>query len=284
MIGSIMRGKTSRHRRQPVAPARTRPPGVVPIELWDLELGVGILWDRMEGGALPHALAEAVERLRDGTARTRSRTAIPALARTLGAVWLAGGRACSICARSLGAAAGVPVWIADDPTAFAERGARALVPDAAALAVIDLGQSRLKLFVGGRRFEHARPWDRLPLRDGSVAIDPARARTALRRWVGEALVDAATRTGTRPDAVVLALPCELPDAPIPGHSSYPGLQGDVAFVPDVLARAGWCPDRVLVLNDAELAAVAAGLDPRTHGTPTLVLTLGFGVGGALRLP
>ena len=52
----------------------------------------------------------------------------------------------------------------------------------------------------------------------------------------------------------------------------------------MLAAAGWQPARVLVLNDAELAAVAAGLDPRTHGKLTLVLTLGFGVGAALRLP
>ena len=268
-------------RREP-GPIRLRPPGVAPVELWDLELSRGILWDHMDGDALSVALVEAVERLRKGTARTRSRMPIPALARELRALWLAGGRASTIDAATLGAALGLPVFIADAPTAFAERGARALVPEAAALAVIDLGQSRLKLSVGGRRFEHDRPWQRLPLHEASPSIDPTPARTALRAWVGAALAAAAATP--RPDAVVLALPCELPDAPIPGSSSYPGLRGDATFISDVLATAAWHPTRVLVLNDAELAAVAAGLDARTHGTLTLVLTLGFGVGGALRLP
>jgi hypothetical protein len=266
------------------APTRHRPQGVVPVELWDLELSEGILWDHMQGGALPAALVEAIERLRRGTARTRSHTPITALAGEPEALWLAGGRASAIDAERMSAALGLPVWIADDPTAFAEHGARALVPEAipgGSLAVIDLGQSRLKLYVGGHRFEHERPWGRLPLHGGDIPIAPVTARTALREWVGLMLAEAAAGTGTDPDAVVFALPCELPDAPIPGSSSYPGLQDDADFVADVLAAAGWQPARVLVLNDAELAAVAASLDPRTHGKPTLVLTLGFGVGAAL---
>jgi hypothetical protein len=264
-------------------PTRMRPPGVVPVELWDLELHVGILWDHMEGEALPGALVEAIDRLRKGNARTRSRTPISVRARELQAVWLAGGRSRSVDAEALAAAVGLPVWIADAPTMVAERAARVLVPDAT-LAVIDLGQSQLKVFMGGRRFDHPRPWDRLPLRDGPVTIAPEAARTALRAWVGGALQHATHQSRIRPDAVVIALPCELPAAPTPGASSYPGLQDDAGFVPDVLAAAGWAPRRVLVLNDAELAAVAAGLDPRTRGTLTLVLTLGFGVGGALLVP
>lgn len=263
---------------------RARPAGVVPLELWDLELCRGILWDHMDDHALPEALVEAVERLREGTARTRSRTPIPARARELQAVWLAGGRARTIDAAALTTALGLPVWIADDPTAVAEQSARALVPAPAALAVIDLGQSRLKIHLGAQRFEHTRPWDRLPLASGPADLDPTQARTALREWVGRALAEAAARTGVRPDAIVFALPCELPNAPIPGSSSYPGLQGDTHLVSDIVAFTGWKPTRVLVLNDAELAAVAAGLDVRTHGTLTLVLTLGFGVGAALRLP
>lgn len=263
---------------------RTRPAGVVPLELWDLELARGILWDHMDEPTLPGALVEAVERVRHGTAHTRSRAPIPARARALQAVWLAGGRAGSIDAAALTTALGLPVWIADEPLAVAERGARRLVPEPTALAVIDLGQSRLKVHMGGQWFEHARPWERLPLAEGHANLDPTRARTALREWVGRALAEAATRTGVLPDALVFALPCELPAAPIPGSSSYPGLQGDARFVADIVAATGWQPARVLVLNDAELAAVAAGCDARTHGTLTLVLTLGFGVGAALRLP
>jgi hypothetical protein len=257
---------------------------VVPVELWDLELDAGILWDHMEPHALPGALVEAVRRLRDGTARTRSRTPIPALARTLEAVWLCGGRARDLDPAALSTALALPVWLADDPTAAADRGARALVPEAHALVVIDLGQSRLKLHAQGRCFAHARPWDRLPLASSVTRHDLAAARTTLRAWVSAALSTAVATTGTEPDAVVVALPCELPDTPVPGPSSYPGLHGDTTFVPDVLAAAGCRPRRVLVLNDAELAAVAAGLDARTDGVLTLVLTLGFGVGGALHLP
>ena len=166
------------HRAPAPPPVRQRPPGVVPLELWDLELDAGILWDHVDGDALPGALVEAVARLRRGTARTRSRSPIPALAREIGAVWLAGGRAGSIDPEATSTALGLPVWVGDDPTAFAGRGARVLVPEASALAVIDLGQSRLKLYVGGRRFEHERPWDRLPLREGPLASEPVPARTA----------------------------------------------------------------------------------------------------------
>ncbi len=267
-----------------MGPRRLRPPGVVPLELWDLELGAGILWDHMEGAALPTALVEAIEKLRRGTARTRSRIPIPACARELRAVWLAGGRAHAIDATAMSTALGLPVRIAPDPTAHAEHGARALVPEAARLAVVDLGQSCLKVFLDGRRFEHPRPWDRLPLRAQASASERELARSTLRQWVGEALGHAAAG-GAPPDVVVLALPCALPDTSIPGSSSYLGLEGDAAFIPAVLAVAGWSSaSRVLVLNDAELAAVAAGLDPRTRDTITLVLTLGFGVGGALRRP
>jgi hypothetical protein len=275
----------STERRDHAArPIRARPEGVVPLELWDLELHAGILWDHMEPSALPGALVEAVERLRRGTARTRSNTPICEQVRDLRILWLTGGRATSIDPAALHHALGLPVWLADAPTTVAERGARALVPEASALAVIDLGQSRLKLHLGDHCFEHERPRDRLPLLEHPTSLELARARTVMRAFIGAALRDAADRTRTTPDAVVVALPCELPDEPVPGSSSYPGLQGDAELVADVLAAAGWSPARVLVLNDAELAAVAAGLDPRTHGALTLVLTLGFGVGAALRLP
>ncbi len=261
---------------------RLAPAGVVPLELWDLELARGILWDHMDGPALPHALAEAVARLRQGTARTRSGATIPPLARALGGVWLAGGRASAIDASALARTLALPVWIADEPCAVAERAARALVPRADALAVIDLGQSRLKLWIDGVRSEHPRPWDRLPLPTGLEPAPPARA--ALRAWVGPCLAQAAALAPVSPSAVVFALPCELRHATIPGPCSYAGLAGDDALVPDVIAAAGWPSARVLVINDAELAAVAAGLDPRAHGTLTLVLTLGFGVGAALCQP
>ena len=106
------------------------------------------------------------------------------------------------------------MWIADDPTAFAERGARALVPEASALVVIDLGQSRLKLYAGGQCFAHERPWDRLPLHGGDIPIAPVMARNALREWLGTALSEAVTRTGTDPESIRIRSiePMVWPDA------------------------------------------------------------------------
>ncbi|MCX4245032.1 hypothetical protein [Paraliomyxa miuraensis] len=281
---------------------RVVPPGVIPVELWDLELGHGelghgILWDHMGTEALPAALVQAIEHLRRGTAITRSRVPIPPRCRELTAVWLAGGHAVALDPSPLSAALGLPVWRADEPTAVAEHGARALLPEAPAPAVIDLGQSRLKIFLSGERFVYERPWDRLapldPFAPGAPVIDPAAGRARLRAWVSEALADASARirqlrqlrrSRGPTDAVIIALPCALADTPTPGSCSYPGLEGDSRFVADVLATAGWTPRTVLVLNDAELAAAAASLDPRCRDAVTLVLTLGFGAGGALLLP
>src|SRR5690606_37219792 len=159
-----------------------------------------------------------------------------------------------------------------------EDAGRALLPHAGTLAVVDLGQSHLKIGLGPRRLQLERPWDLLPLAD-ATPVDRLAARTTLRRWVSCGLTRATATTGLRPEAVVFALPCALGSTLTPGSSSYPGLEGDADFVPYAIAAAGWAPERVHVLNDAELAAVAASLDPRTRGTLTLVLTLGFGVGG-----
>ncbi|MCH9686370.1 MAG: hypothetical protein K0V04_33365 [Deltaproteobacteria bacterium] len=259
---------------------RARPAGVVPIELWDLQMAHGILWDHINAETLPQALGEALDALRAGTATTRSGTVLPPSLRDFEAVWLAGGRAVTIDPETLGRTARCPVWIAEDPTWVCERGARQLRPGANTHGVIDLGQSQLKICLGGHRFAYPRPWDQLPLRD-QAASDERAAAIALREFVVGGLVDAQRRAGTTASSVVVALPCELGDDPTPGGSSYAGLAGDDRFVPEVLASAGWPTEDVLVLNDAELAALAARGDPRTTGLRTLVLTLGFGVGGAL---
>lgn len=83
--------------------------------------------------------------------------------------------------------------------------------------------------------------------------------------------------------IVLALPCSINDALEPGACTY-GWESATELVPRVFANLQargrvTGAARGVVLNDAELAAEAA----RAHGidTPALVLTLGFGPGGAL---
>ena len=87
---------------------------------------------------------------------------------------------------------------------------------------------------------------------------------------------------TRPDVVVLALPCELDDRGVPGPCSYASLEGDGQFADAVLAEAGLADLPCMLVNDAELAAISARARWGERLPPqTLVLTLGYGVGGAL---
>ena len=108
-------------------------------------------------------------------------------------------------------------------------------------------------------------------------------------FVGEAggldlldAVRAAMRDFGEADAIVLALPAELDDEGCPEGSSYPGLQGDRDVAAAVLERAGIPGARVIMLNDAELAALSAKRVVPPSAT-ALVVTIGFGIGEALLL-
>ena len=58
--------------------------------------------------------------------------------------------------------------------------------------------------------------------------------------------------------------------------------GDCTLLPDALEMAGLPDLPLLVLNDAELAALSAISDERlARFRKVLVLTLGFGIGAAL---
>jgi predicted NBD/HSP70 family sugar kinase len=79
---------------------------------------------------------------------------------------------------------------------------------------------------------------------------------------------------------VLGLPCELDDAGLPRSCTYCWPDPDPHLIPDLARLAN---RSIEVANDAELAACAAApMVPRDR--TTLVLTVGFGVGGALLLP
>lgn len=84
--------------------------------------------------------------------------------------------------------------------------------------------------------------------------------------------------------VVLAIPGEVSDNLEPGHCSY-RWTGRPDLVRELLPPGGMATRKVLVLNDAELAAESARaeLDPPA-GTLCLIVTLGFAPGGALLTP
>jgi len=149
--------------------------------------------------------------------------------------------------------------------------------------VADVGQTAVKVLWGSRRGHHTRDFTALPIASEVAAPALVPFHAAVVAFVATAIRE--TLGGARPAAAVLALPCELDDDLNAGGCSYPIPKPDPTLAADILAEAGLDDLAALVLNDAELAAHAAALDPRVpRDRPTLVLTLGFGVGGALLHP
>ena len=132
---------------------------------------------------------------------------------------------------------------------------------------LDLGQTRLKIITPTGCRSLARDTERLPL--GRDALDIQTGRARLREFVRQGL-DTVT---DQPDGVILALPVALDGEGSAQPATYPGLRGSVEPLFADLFAMPW-----VVVNDAVLAAL--GFRPMDN-RKTLVLTLGFGIGGAL---
>jgi hypothetical protein len=142
---------------------------------------------------------------------------------------------------------------------FFEEGGFALGgPDA---LVVDLGQTSVKVSRAG----HPR-----------ARIDRGSPSESAKALLGKGMASSGSNP---PPVAVVGLPAELDDEGVPGPSTYDDLTGNAKLVETVLAGLGWTSTRALVLNDAELAAATVAL--RAPPGKTLVLTIGFGVGGAL---
>jgi len=100
-----------------------------------------------------------------------------------------------------------------------------------------------------------------------------------------------------PPLLVLALPSALADDNTPEGCTYPGWEGCAELLPRIAARLDdwiqgdpshpWrvAEGRILLLNDAELAARSARLQSSAVASRiTLALTLGFGPGAAILDP
>jgi hypothetical protein len=221
------------------------------LEVWDVVVDGRPLHGSEDLG---RAVTGMVTQLRNGTAqRFLDVDLLPALA--FDTVVLAGGGPVYDVARAL-RAAGIDADVAADPLWCAAKGGAALLEGA---AVVDVGQTSIKRFGNLGTEKIMRP----------VGL----TRASAVEWIAAALVGE-----TR---LVLALPADIDDDLVLGPCTYPWTPGDGAFVDDVLRAAGCDQADVLVLNDAELAALAVA--PHHPGS-TLVLTLGFGVGGALLGP
>jgi hypothetical protein len=253
-------GDEAPHRRR-LAPAWVRP-----LEIWDLLTRAGPLHSCRRRPDYPQLISEALEAIRAGEARRPGGECVRA---AFGAVAVTGGGLLEPGVReALADRFPGPLTFAPDPVFAAALGR---FGDAALVA--DVGQTAIKVVHAGGRFLYPRDWGVLPPAEDIRPEDVARQRAALRSFVAAALrPHHVARRGT----VVLALPCDFPGG-VPGACSYAGLGGDADFVEAVLAGAGLAACDCVYLNDAVLAALSVA----RRAVPTLVVTLGFGVGGAL---
>lgn len=236
---------------------RVRPPGILPLELWDLELPEGLLYET------PERLFEGLELLRRGGARTRFSRSPLGMARGFDALFLGGGRRVAVPPTSY------PVAVSRDGAFVGEPGGFALLEGDG--AVVDVGQSSIKVSTREGRRLVPRDLSSLPIRAPEAPDrDVADQRRRSREFLAQALGDARR--------IALALPCELGDDGVPGRCSYMGWEGDRDLVPDALRLTGNGEAEVLLLQDGELAALSAPARPGK----TLVVTLGYAVAAALR--
>lgn len=275
---------------------RFRREGLRGVSLWDRPVAGGLLWEqvgtprvealgregcppREVGPLLAGPLAEVLLALHDEL--------------RFEAVHLSGGLAA---VGGLGEAlreGTLPFRVEIDPEPLwsACRGGQALLAERGASdgAVLDVGQTSIKAAARGRRFVLPRDLDTLPLRlidrEGRSRGAPTEATAA---FVAGALIEVLVTARPNDPCVVLGLPCPLRDDLVPGPCTY-GWEGDRRLLPEVVRRVDALLDpwpgaepELLVLNDAELAAEAARerLGPE-RGQRVLVVTLGFGPGGAL---
>jgi hypothetical protein len=231
---------------------------VLPIEVWDLPVGGRLLQQWRHDPSFPARVVEAIAAIRTAPPSQWS-VAAREVGRALAHVHIAGGGAGEVVAAI---AARWSCTSSRDPFAAARAGTSPGVLGA------DVGQTAIKLALGERTWRVERDPVRAPLRDTVPPAQRAAARASTIDFLGEVLA------GHAP-AALLALPCEIVDG-VPRSCTYCWPDPDPALTAALAARAGCA---ISIVNDAELAARAAL--PQLPAVPALVLTIGFGVGGAL---
>ena len=277
---------------------RVRPRGVQPLEIWNLARGEDLLYEHLgtEGVERAEARGSSTDEI-DARLFAAWRSMLEEVAGRGEPVFVGGG----LLERS-----GLRNRIRDPRVAFSRTsrfvglsGAHALAGDGALL--LDLGQTALKLALLGDTRSHAlleRPLAHLPRypveRGGASARTSAEQSARLADWVSRALAAFLERWPTTRRELMLALPCALDDAGVPGPCTYPGWAGDSTYVIRLLSRVEallpashpWRDTevRVRLLNDAELAACSARAEAAMRQERMLVVTLGFGPGAAWLAP
>ncbi len=273
---------------------RWRRSQVQPLSVFDLPLENGLFWERVGAqrlealrheGRSDHAIGlELAAHTAAALRRLRERTSFDA-------AWIAGGLTLLPgFSETLRENAELPVTIDGNGVFAGEAGGLRLLREAGLRgAVVDVGQTSIKASCCGRRFVRQRDHAALPLEwIDPEGAPPARSTTRLdnaARFVGDAIADALRAADSSEASLVLALPCAVDDACVPGPCTY-GFSGEALLVPRALEHAqsrlaAFRIHDVMVLNDAELAAESALASGGATAPRTLVLTLGLGPGAAL---
>ena len=245
-------------------PQRYRHPCVIPIEVWDAMLGERPLYARARTPSFGTDLIQLCRRLQQGVARREAGAGFPDVCRGIERLVVTGGAVADLQYPT----AHLPVVVRPD---LAEAGAQAILREAHGL-VVDIGQSAIKVR-GAKSMVARRDFDAIPIVEQAWT---GAARAAFRTYVGQAMaIDAALQL------VAMALPCEVAADCTLGGCTYPWNPGDATLLDELMMAAGLGEVPLLVLNDAELAAV--GLAAAEEDVTSLVVTVGFGVGAAIVL-
>jgi hypothetical protein len=246
-------------------------PGLAGLELWQGMSGHATLFDlRDDKPAYFRGLRDFLEQLRRGDARSREEHDERAFGRAIGfddVVFCGGEADHPLLAESMNGAS-FPHQVGAAGPYSASAGAACIFREMIWMRglALDLGQSRLKVISAQRCREIPRDTFMLPL--GALSLEASRGIARLRYMLDRGLM-----TVRDADGVVLGLPVALDAAGVARPSTYPGLYGPVQPLFADLFSTPW-----VVVNDAVLAA--RGFPPPA-GRKRLVVTLGFGIGGAL---
>lgn len=278
----------TRRGEQATRVVRYRPPGVTPLEIWDFSIGDGIVSDYVESPVFGEVLHEMLAKLHAGCGKTRSGGQVPAWCRGFDSVVLTGGGAREALPGKVSPSPPFSVvCLGPDPFIGDLGGYRILGDASPSGAVVDVGQTQIKVSLANQRFAYPRDFEALPVRrddhsgiGNRVTVESQRRH--LEQFIGGSLHDACRLTGRSPSSLVVALPCEVDDDGVPGSSSYLGTEGNVDLLSKAFHYADLGDVTTIVLNDAELAAVSVAVSPRIIvGERLLVITIGLGVGAAL---
>ena len=254
---------------------RLRPPGVMPIEVWDFPIEGRTLQHFRREPAFGAALAETVRGLRESPPLHWSPDARER-AREVTSVYLVGGGVTPEQAARMP----IPCTVCEDLVFGAARAGLSLMSSPLA-SCLDVGQTSLKYVDHHRSERIERDLLAVPARDDVPLSERSAVRASTIQFIGGVLRSAAANCGP----VLLALPCEIDDACATSGCTYCWSSPDPTLVGGLAAEAGMEASSLLVINDGELAGVCADQDPRLkRDGVVLVLSIGFAVGGALLEP